>query len=230
MHVLDNAIPDKFDLFIRLGAVLHDLRGAQLIPPVDDVDFRGEARQEIRLFHGRIASADHGENFVTKEGAVTGRASGNAVPQQTAFIFQADVTRRRSGGDDHRAGRERLCAIDKQAKRSLGEVDRRHGAKTHIRTESLGLSLEFHHHVRAHDAIGETRVILDIRRSDQLASPFGALKQQGGEVGSGGINRGREPGRPGPDDKDTAMLGGREINVFKRREIPCVRVGLLACF
>src|SRR5690606_30737930 len=94
--LLDLAVPDELDLVVRERALLHDLRGAQAVLAVDDIDLRREARQEGGLFHGGVASADDGDRLLAEEEAVAGRAPGDAVARQPLLALDAELAVRRS--------------------------------------------------------------------------------------------------------------------------------------
>jgi hypothetical protein len=72
--------------------------------------------------------------------------------------------------------------------------------------EPLGLGAHVQDQLRAHDAVGEAGVVLDVGGQRQL--PAGrtaldhALDQQRLEVGAGGVDGGGQPGGAGADDDD----------------------------
>ena len=80
---------------LRVGArlVLHDLRGAQHRPPVDDRDLRRELGEEDRLLHRRVAAADDGDLVAAEKVAVAGGAGRDAVAHQRALSVQAQQAR-----------------------------------------------------------------------------------------------------------------------------------------
>jgi hypothetical protein len=78
-NLLNHRVPDKADLGVHLCSVLHDLRCAKRIPPVDHGHMRRELRQEVRLFHGRIAAPDDHEFLAFEEKAVAGSAGGHPM-------------------------------------------------------------------------------------------------------------------------------------------------------
>src|ERR1700710_1867831 len=80
------------DLLVVLGALLHDLRGAQLRTAVHDGHALGEAGEEGGLLHGGVTAADHDDVLVAEEEAVTGRAGRDAPPEQSLLVVQAQVT------------------------------------------------------------------------------------------------------------------------------------------
>ena len=56
--VLDHRVPAELDLRVGGRLVLHDLRRAQRVAPVDQRDLRRELREEDRLLQRRVAAAD----------------------------------------------------------------------------------------------------------------------------------------------------------------------------
>ena len=83
-------------------AVEHDLRGAELLAAVHQGDLAAEARQEVGLFHGGIAAADHHDLLAAIEEAVAGGAGADAVADQLLLRWQAQPARRSARGDDQR--------------------------------------------------------------------------------------------------------------------------------
>ena len=73
------------------------------------------------------------------------------------------------------------------------------------RAEALGLGPERGHEVRALDAIGEARVVLDVRGEHQLPARCRAGEDDRLEVGPGGVDRGGQAGRTRPDDHELGI-------------------------
>src|SRR6266568_371141 len=90
-HLGNLAIPGKPDLGVRQRAVLHDLRGTQRIPAVDDGDRAREAGQERGLLHRRVAAADHGNIPVAEEEAVAGGAPGHPMAGKPLLPWDAEL-------------------------------------------------------------------------------------------------------------------------------------------
>ena len=57
----------------------HDLRGAEVLAPVDDHDLTGDLRQRHRLVHRRVAAADHRDALALEERSVAGDAVRDAI-------------------------------------------------------------------------------------------------------------------------------------------------------
>ena len=91
------------DLRVVERALLHDLRGAQLVAAVHDRHLVGELGEEGRLLHRRVAAADHDDVLVAEEEAVAGRAGRDAAALAACSLgLEAELARRRAGRDDDR--------------------------------------------------------------------------------------------------------------------------------
>src|SRR5579885_3118954 len=180
-------IPDKADLWILEGAVLHNLAGAQAIASMYDRDMAGIARQERRLFQRRIAAADDYYILVAEEKSITGRAGADAASLQASLAWQAQPFRARSSGNNDGASCI-IARIGSNFKWPLTEVDRAHIFGDHLGTEAPGLHLEFFHHRRSQNALFKARIILYLAGQHQLPAYLVALKHQHRQVSARGIN------------------------------------------
>src|SRR6266567_1845513 len=84
-NLLHVGVPNKFNLLVTKRFLLHDLRRAQLVATMNNVNFRSVSCQECRLFHCRIATADYDQTLVAKRGqrSIARRASGNSIPAES---------------------------------------------------------------------------------------------------------------------------------------------------
>src|SRR5439155_16639345 len=79
-HDLGNGgIADHFDLGIREGALLQQLRGAEFVPPMDEMDLARIAREVVGLFDRRIAAPDDRLALTVEERAIAHRTVGDAL-------------------------------------------------------------------------------------------------------------------------------------------------------
>src|SRR5687767_2479492 len=92
------------DLLVVLGALLHDLRGAQLRSPVDDGDRLGEPGEERGLLHRGVAATDDRDVLVAEEEPVAGGAGRDAATEQPRLVLEAQVPVLGAGGDDDGVG------------------------------------------------------------------------------------------------------------------------------
>src|SRR4029450_7434305 len=102
VNLLDHGIQYRLDLRILGDALLDDLRRAELVAPVDQVELRGIARKEVRLFARRIATADDGDILPAEKRAVADRAVRDALAGVFHFAWNAQLDRRSAGRDDDR--------------------------------------------------------------------------------------------------------------------------------
>ena len=91
--IFDHRVGAQFDVGMGDGTIEHDLGGAEGIAPVEQSDFGREAGEEQRLFHGRVAAADHGDGLATEEEAIAGSATGDPVTDQCLFAGQTQPAR-----------------------------------------------------------------------------------------------------------------------------------------
>ena len=146
--LVDLGVEHEVELVVRLGAVDHDPRGAELVAPVDQVDVGGELRQEERLLERRVAAADDVDVLLAEERRVTGRAGRDAAALVLLLRLDPEPARARAGGDDH-GPRAVLVVADPDPERLLGEVDAGDVVGHVLRAEPLGLAAEVGHHLRA---------------------------------------------------------------------------------
>ena len=74
----DARVHDELDLRIVLGAFQHDLRGAELIPAVNQGYTAAKTCEKVRFFHRRITATDHHDFLTAVEKTVTGGATADA--------------------------------------------------------------------------------------------------------------------------------------------------------
>ena len=176
-HLVDDRVRDELDLRVGPRAVEHDRRGTELVAAVDDVHLLRELRQEDRLFHRRVSAADDHDVLLLEEGGVADGAVRDAASLERPLGLEPELARARAGCDDHRP-RPVLVAVHLDGERTLGEVDRRHVFGQELCAEALGLRTEVLHHLRAEDAFGIARVVLDVARDHELAAEHHALRSR----------------------------------------------------
>src|SRR5436190_21552743 len=97
-HLEDVAVPRPGDLGIGEGAVLHDLRGAELGAAVDDGHLGCELGEVHGLFHRRVAAADDRDLLAAEEEPVAGGAGRDTVALKQRLALDAEVLGARAGG------------------------------------------------------------------------------------------------------------------------------------
>ena len=123
LHFGEDAVPSRLDLGVGEGALGHDFRRAQGVPPVDQGHLAGKARKKQRFLASRVAAAHHDHLQVPVEGAVAGRAGGHALSAKILFFTRyAHQPRRRAGGDDDGPGKDLPLGQLEKAKPVLEEL------------------------------------------------------------------------------------------------------------
>src|SRR5690606_40821644 len=114
------------------------------------------------------------------------------------------------GGDDQRVAGVFGTVAD-QAERALRQVGSVDLVEDDLGVEALGVGLHARHQVRAHQAVGVARPVVDLGGRHQLA----ALLQPGDdhrlEVGAGGVDGGGPAGGAGTEDEQARVLGGGHV-------------------
>jgi hypothetical protein len=175
---------------------------------VDQGDLGGEAGEEQRLLHRRIAAADDGDLLAAIEEPVAGGARGNAEAAERLFRLKAEPFGLRPRGDDDGFGDEHRARIADEPERALRQIDRRHDVVDEFGPHVLGLGLHLIHQPGALDHVGEARVVLHVGGDGELAAGREArdqhwLKQSPRGVDGGGVACGT-----GADDGDADIANG----------------------
>ncbi len=92
-----------------------------------------------------------------------------------------------------------------------GDVDLVDIGSDEFGAKAFGLLSELRHEVGAHDAVGETRVVLDVGRQHELSARLQPLDDQGLQVGPGGVDGGCESRRARSDDDDVPRIHGSYV-------------------
>ena len=176
---------------VALGGPLeHDLRGAELVAAVDD-------RQLAAYLEMKIESSIAESPPPT----TTTFSPLKKAPSQTPQVETPRPPSSSSPGMPRRRGSAPIARITVLARYSssptqtlldaaVGELDAGGVVGDEAGAEALGLGAELLHHLRAHDPLGEARVVLDVGRVLKLPAPLEALDHERLEVGAGGVERG----------------------------------------
>src|SRR5690606_20439645 len=199
VDAVHHGVPDKLDLRVALGSLLHNLAGPQLVAAVDDGDLAGELGQEDGFLHGRVAAAHHDDLTIAEEEAIARGARGHAAADQFLLAGHAQPFGRRAGGDNQRVGlvrvRQRL-----HRERPLTEIDGVGPPRDEPGAETSGQFLHLSHEIRTHDAFREYRDEFHHGGQRQLAAGFIAFQDERIEIGPGGIQCGGIARRPGAEN------------------------------
>ena len=191
------------------GALLHDLRGAELVAAVHDRQVVRELGDEDRVLHRRVAAADDRDVLALEEGAVADAAGGDALAAELQLAGDAEALRLGAHREDDAARAVLVVAHPDGLDAAVGELDPGGVVGDEAGAEPLRLLAELLHQLRAHDPLGESRVVLHVGGVLELPAPLEPLDDQGLELGTGGVGRRRVPGgRPTDDDHvlDSAVV------------------------
>src|ERR1041384_4714065 len=154
-NLLHTRIPDKLDLLVLERLILHDLRRAQLIATMNDVNLRGITRQKRGLFHRSVAATNHEQRSVAKCRQRTAARSTRGSPFTAKPVghfrlaWNPEPFRRSAGSDDQRLRRNRFpFGVD--LKRTFGEVDFSDPCLEKLGSEPLRLLTKFVHRSEEH--------------------------------------------------------------------------------
>ncbi|MNL18557.1 hypothetical protein D3C87_1397070 [compost metagenome] len=188
-------------------AVYQDRFGLELVAAVNQGDLAGDMRQVQRLFHGRVAAANHRDFLVLVEETVAGGAGGHAAAHERLLRRQAQVLCRGARGDDQRVAGV-LARVADQADRLLGQLGRVDVIEDDFGVEAFGVGQETLHQVRALHAIGVGGPVFHVGGGHQLAALGQAGDQHGLEVGAGGVDGGGVAGRTRPENQHFCVFCG----------------------
>ncbi len=121
---------------LREQLVLHNFLRTQGIAVVHQINLAGDIGQVQRLFHRRIAGAEHHDTLIFVESAVTHGAGRYAASNEIHFRRTSEVPCGGTDGDEqHVAGVFPFVAVQaKRAPRQLGLLDM---VVHHFRVEAL---------------------------------------------------------------------------------------------
>ncbi len=188
---------------------------------VHEGDRGRELGEEGGLLDGGVAPAHHGDVLVAEEEAVARGARGDAVAEKLRFAGDIEHQRPGAGGHDHGlgpvGGLGRVGITGPDGERRGGEVDLGGLHRHELGTEPGRLRPHVGHQLRAHDAVGEPRVVLDLGGEHQLTTRLVAgrgqfaLEHHRGQVGAGGVDGGGEPGGSRADDHHVVDVGRHDF-------------------
>jgi hypothetical protein len=175
---------------------------------VDHGDRPGELRQEQRLLHRRVTTADDGDVLVAEEEPVTGGTPRDTVAGEQVFAGYVQLAVARTHREDDRPSAVLGAPGVTHHLHIAGEVDTLDVVGDELGIEALGLLAERIHQVRAHDAVGEAGVVLHVGGVHQRAAGGDrALEHERMQAGPGGVERSGVSRGPGPDDDHISHVG-----------------------
>ena len=182
-----------------------------------DLDGGAELAQEDGLLHRGVAAAHDHDPPIAEEGGVARGAVRDAGVRELLLARHAELLVLRAHGEDHRA-RLVLVIVNEHAVRRpvVRELHARGVVADEACTEALRLVAELLHHLRAHHALGETRIVLDVRRRLEQSAPDEALDDQRVQVGPRRVQRRGIARGPASDDDHVLDFGTHIDSVYRR--------------
>lgn len=181
-------------IFVRPGAFEHDSGRAELVAAVDHRHTAGEAGEERRLLHRRVAAADDRDVLIAEEEAVTRGTGAHSHAQQRFLTGDAKVARGRAHGEDHRAGPVGLVAdgdcLDGTVEGDLVDV-----FHPQVGAKAQRLLTHLVHQFGPGDAVAETGVVLHLGGGHQGAAELAALEDERLELCARSVHGSRVAGR-----------------------------------
>ena len=138
VDIFDDGIGEEVNFFVLLGALEHDLGGAEYVAAMDEGNLGREAGEEEGFFHGRIAASNNYDFLAREEEAIARGARGNSVPDELLFMGQAQPASGGAAGDDQRLGMN-LVFTKVQQEWTLAEVGAGQVSHAVLGTKALGL-------------------------------------------------------------------------------------------
>ena len=202
-NALRRGVHHAFDLRVLGHALRHDVRRAELVAAVHDVDFRREARDEVRLLACGIAAADHGDVLALVEGGVAGRAGAHAVPA-VKFLFAGNARqpRRRARRDDDRLRLIDFAGARLQLLHDAGKIDRLDQIDLEARAEFFRLLADVPGQRETVHAVGKARKIFDDGGRRDLSAGQRTFENERGKSRARGVNSGRRARAAAPENDD----------------------------
>ena len=108
VYIFHDCVEQEVDLLVFLRTLQHDLRSTETVAPMNDGNFRREARQEKSLFHCGIAAADYDNLFPGEEKPIASRARRYTMSNQLLLVGQAQPARGRAARNDERLRMDNL--------------------------------------------------------------------------------------------------------------------------
>ena len=135
------------------------------------------------------------------------------MPGQLFLAGNADLLVRRAHGQDDRVGGV-LAVVGAHDLDVAAQLEPGHVVGDQFGAEAFGLGTDLAHQVRAHDAVGEAREVLDVGGVHQCAAVLAALEHQRLEIGPRAVERCGIARRAGADDDHLAVLVLGHIHVL----------------
>ena len=123
------------------------------------------------------------------------------MADQFFFTRQTQQARRGPGGDDQSSRFVGIFSGD-DLERTLADVHFGYGAGFELRAEFLRLLAHVFDELRSHDAVRESRIILNMRGEGKLSAGLVSVQDERFQVRARSVDRSRKTGAAAADDED----------------------------
>ena len=197
-----NGVPDHLDFLVGGRAISHDLRGAETVAAVDEVNFAGKPGEEKGFFGGTVTAAEDRDFHLAIKGPVARRAGGYASAA-VEFFFTRNSREARGcpGRDDDRFGENHAVAAEKFA-RHRGEIDPVDERLFETGAKARGLLAHVLGELETIDAVGKTGEVFDFAGRRELTAGEWSLEYERAEAGTASVDGRSKAGASGADDDD----------------------------
>ena len=208
LDLIDDGVPNDFDLGIREQSLLKNLRRAQLVATVNEIHLLRVAREEIRFFGRRVTAADDGDRMPAEKRAVADRAVRHSLPRVLDLAGNAQLDRRAAGRDDDTLRNERVARVRSRLEHAVRSLLHRLDDDTVSKfgAELRGVIGEFLRELVPEHVL-EAGIVLDHFGVEQLAARKSALEHDRLQHGASGVHAGAHAGRSRADDDDVVLIG-----------------------
>src|SRR5215218_4762783 len=102
LELQDPFVPDHFDLRVGEQPLLQNLRGPELVSPVDDVDLLGVPSQVIGLLDRGVSAPDNGQDLTLEKRPIAYGTVGDSPAGVLDLTGYLQLGRRAAGSENHR--------------------------------------------------------------------------------------------------------------------------------
>lgn len=197
--VFDRVWDHQLDLGIILGALHHDVGGAELRPSMDQQHLGAEFGEVVGLFHGGVTTANHSGSFAFVKEPVAGGTGGKAAAHQLSLAWETERPGGGAGGDDHSSGVD-FAIAGPELEGFLRKVDTGDLVVDDLGAKALCLGGHIIHELLAHDGIAEPREILHLGGGGQLSTMLCAGEDRRLKATTSRIDCGCQACRAGTDN------------------------------
>ena len=217
-HFVEHVVPEDVHVAavgrLRHQTIHEDRFGAKLGPAMDHRHLARDVGEIERFLDCGITAADDNHILSLVEKAVARGAGRHAFAHVGLLRGESQVLRRCARRDDQRIAGV-FAGIADEPHRALGELRGVDLIEDDLGLEALGMLLESRHQLRALDAHGIGRPVVDFGRGHELAALRETRDEQRFKVRTRSVYCGGVPRRTGAEDQQSGMSRGHGVSRVK---------------